>query len=66
MARTTAWTKEILRRFLPKSAPNHSKNRILWELIRSGKTDPVQFKGVFNRALFAYLKMGVLQAVFSS
>ena len=33
----------------------------------SGKTDPVQFKGHLKQGpFFAYIKMGVLQAVFSS
>ena len=34
--------------------------------VKSGKTDPVQFKGVFKTGPFLLIKMGVLQAVFSS
>ena len=44
----TCYTKDLL--------PNHLCNHFEPHSIRSGKTDPVQFKWVLNRALFAYKK----------
>ena len=42
-----------LQKDLQKQLQKHSALHMATK-IRSGKADPVQFKGVFNRALFAY------------